>query len=55
MHTGPVTVGNMGGGVVFNYAVHGDAVNTVARIEIYLIAYDLMVTEDGAAREVFWD
>jgi len=33
IHTGPVIVGNMGGDVIFNYAAHGDAINTAARME----------------------
>jgi len=37
--TGPVTVGNMGGDVIFNYATHGDAINTAARMEGLFICW----------------
>ncbi len=33
VHTGPVIIGNMGGDVLFNYAAHGDAINTASRME----------------------
>lgn len=33
VHSGPVIIGNMGGDVIFNYAAHGDAINTAARME----------------------
>ncbi len=33
VHTGPVIIGNMGGDALFNYAAHGDAINTASRME----------------------
>jgi adenylate cyclase len=33
VHSGPVIVGNFGGELFFDYTAHGDAINTVARLE----------------------
>jgi adenylate cyclase len=55
VHTGPVFAGNIGSGLKTKYAVVGDTVNTVSRIEGLNSEFSTSILISGAALELFRD